>query len=128
VRSLIADGSEEHRRRLWRLLRDAGILDIVQAPTIEQALWAARLATPDLIVLDLELPGGSALATVPWLKTLQPSPTVFVLTGVITPRLRAACRDAGADAFFDKSDDEELAQMIGMLGDLDWATGGAWNW
>jgi DNA-binding NarL/FixJ family response regulator len=85
------------------------------------ALWLARTLGPDVVLLDLNLPGPSGIEVLWRLKMLAPAPCVIVLTNHATDDYRRACLDRGADYFFDKS--KEFEKMLDQLRRLrdDWS-------
>jgi CheY-like chemotaxis protein len=84
---------------LRALVRDAlaiGDYDIVEARDGDESVEVARASEPDLIVLDMMMPGRSGLEV---LEELRAEPR-FAETPVImlTARAQAADRDAAVDA------------------------------
>ncbi|MGJ7506524.1 response regulator [Variovorax sp. GT1P44] len=61
----------------------------------------------DLAVVDLFLERGSGLGVVRWCDGREPRQRVAVLTNDATDAMRIACKEAGADAFFDKATELE---------------------
>jgi len=62
VSVVIADGQQLFRAGLRALLEhDAGIRVAAEADTVEHAIEAVRQKKPDVLLLDLELPGGGAV-------------------------------------------------------------------
>ena len=68
---------------------------------------------PDVIVLDLQIPGGSGLEVLRAVKRGQRDIFVIVLTNHASPLVREACLSAGADFFLDKS--TEFGQLPAVL-------------
>jgi DNA-binding response OmpR family regulator len=65
----------------------------------EAALWQAELATPDLVVLDLGLPGRDGIEVLEAMRTKLPLTPVLVLSARSTVQDRVRCLDLGADDF-----------------------------
>ena len=57
-RSLIVEDNEKSRRLVRDVLRFKGY-ETVETETAEEGLRIAREARPDLILMDIQLPGGS---------------------------------------------------------------------
>jgi DNA-binding NarL/FixJ family response regulator len=106
VRVLVVDDSPAVRARLVTLLREEHDIHVVaEAWDGDEAIRLARVHTPDVVVLDLNLPGLSGLEVLALLKAEPAPPVVIVLTNHPYDRYRGACLRGGADFFFDKSRD-----------------------
>ena len=70
-----------------------------------KALCYASTLQPDLVIVDLHLPGLEAEGLVRNLKQQQNPPTIFVVTSDDSPESRARCLTAGADAYLVKTKD-----------------------
>jgi DNA-binding NarL/FixJ family response regulator len=100
-RVLIVD-DENDIRTLLRVWVDVEP-DLELAGEAEHGADAVPLATsvrPDIVVLDLEMPGVSGLEVLPELLTIQPPPAVVVYS--IDGRSRRKALSMGAVAFVDK--------------------------
>ncbi len=93
----------------------AAAADASMAPTV------ARKEMPDLIILDMGLPGGNGLQLLKNLKSLLPlaCTPVIMLTGNDSQELAREALAAGAEAFFVKPPDagQFLATVKQTLGD-----------
>jgi CheY-like chemotaxis protein len=108
ARILIVDDDIEVRQLLGEELRDLGH-NSVYAADGAQALELARRKRPDLILLDLRLPGGDGFSV---LERLQSSPDfasipVIVFTGMSSPQAEERALLLGAREFVHKSLDHE---------------------
>ena len=77
---LLVDDDEVFRQRLARAFRDRG-WEVREAGDLGDALAAAEEETPEYVVVDLRLPGGSGLEVVRQLKALDETTAIVVLTG-----------------------------------------------
>jgi two-component system response regulator RegA len=77
---LLVDDDEVFRSRLARAFRDRG-WEVREAGDLGDALAAAEEETPEYVVVDLRLPGGSGLEAVRRLKALDATTAIVVLTG-----------------------------------------------
>ena len=68
----------------------------------EQALTFAEEEEPDVIVLDLKMPGIDGVEVLRRLKAKKPSIEVIILTGHGSEKDREACLDLGAFAYLQK--------------------------
>ena len=80
IRVVIVDDHPMVREGLRTMLDDDGIDVVGEAGTTTEALREARRAMPDVLLLDLELPDGDALATLPDLKHAAPEARVLIVT------------------------------------------------
>jgi len=70
-----------------------------------QALDHVRKTPPDVLVLDIRMPGKSGIEVLREVKRTQPGITVIMLTNYPYPPYRQKCLEAGADYFFEKAMD-----------------------
>jgi DNA-binding NarL/FixJ family response regulator len=108
LRVFIADDSRLVMERLVALLATVEEVQIVGAArTGSAAIRGIHHLSPDLVILDLQMPDGSGLDVLKAIKRATVPPVVMMLTNVVYPQYRAECQQRGADYFFDKSQDFE---------------------
>lgn len=118
MRVFIADDSAPVRERLKTMLWEIqGVEVIGQAGDAVEATKSILELKPDVVILDIRMPGGSGIDTLRDIKRVAPAPRVIMLTNYPYPQYRKRCMDAGADFFFDKSSEfhkvtEVLKQMM----------------
>ncbi|MBI4885712.1 MAG: response regulator transcription factor [Acidobacteria bacterium] len=106
LRVLVVDDSDLIRRRVVEVLAGVpGVAQVSEAPGAPEARLALRDASPDVIVLDIWMPGGNGIDLLRSIKTEGRRAFVVMLTNYTHGPYRQACLDAGADAFLDKSAD-----------------------
>jgi DNA-binding NarL/FixJ family response regulator len=104
LRVLIADDSAGVRERLVTMVSALpGITAVGQAQDGLEAVDAIRRIRPDVVILDIRMPGTNGIDVLRQLKKTQPAPRVIVLTNYSYQQYRERCEAAGADFFFDKS-------------------------
>ena len=81
------------------------------AKTIQEAIDGVDELLPDVLILDMSMPGGSGYDVLQAVKQGPSSPLVIVLTNY--PAYRQKCLAAGADYFYDKS--AEFDQFLVLL-------------
>jgi DNA-binding NarL/FixJ family response regulator len=107
----------EHLIPALEVLGSATVM-AVAASEEEAVAWLARhKGMWDLAVVDLFLESGSGLAVIRWCDGREPRQRVAVLTNDATDAMRCACRQAGADAIFDKASElEEFFEFCAQTG------------
>ena len=108
---LIVDDSQTMRRALSRTFERAGFA-VREAANGREALTAFGQAVPDLITLDMEMPGMDGLETLSALRLLPGGSTIpiFMITSRQQSRHRAAAISAGVTRYVTKpyNDDEVI--------------------
>ena len=98
-----------------RLLLEAepGHQVVAEAASAEDALRYARAHRPDVLVLDLNMPGRPTLEVIPELRTAVPDTAIVVLTMQEDPAFAREALRAGALGYVLKeAADEELLQAV----------------
>lgn len=114
VRILHCDDSADYRALVRILLeRHPGLEVAVEAQDGLEAVVATIASCPDAVLLDLDMPHGHGLETLPRLRIAAPDTPVYVLSGSSDPRARASAEAAGAAGWFSKGRDE--ARLIDTL-------------
>ena len=117
LKVLIADDSTEVRNRLKEMLKENKSIYLTgEAVDAEQAVTVLRHLKPDVVILDIHMPGGGGIGVLKDIKTTDPGPITIVFTAFSYPQYRQACLAAGADYFFDKTDD--VQKMTDVLAEL----------
>ena len=77
------------------------------------AMQQIKESLPDIVLLDINLPGGNGIGILRYIKTQLPATVVIMLTNQADDYYRNICRKWGADFFIDKS--REFDQVIPVL-------------
>ncbi len=114
LRVFVCDDSATVRRRLVAMALDLPEVTVVgQAGDCPGCLKAVRQARPDVVILDIRMPGGSGIEVLRQLKLEHPAPKVVMLSNYAYDQYRVGCREAGADYFFDKSTEfDQIPQAL----------------
>jgi DNA-binding NarL/FixJ family response regulator len=117
MKVFIVDDSAVVRDRLKDMLSELKEVAIVgQAESPQEAIIAIHKLKPDVVILDIRMPGGSGIDLIPNIKKDKFPPMVIMLTNYPYPQYRQKCMDAGADFFFDKSTEfEEVIEICRSL-------------
>jgi CheY-like chemotaxis protein len=114
LKVMIVDDALIVRERFSQILNENHAVEIVgQAADAKQAMRILPTAQPDVMLLDLRLPDGSGLCVLRQLREAGSTCQVMMLTSDPYPHCRERCLAAGADYFFDKT--EEFEQVIAEL-------------
>jgi CheY-like chemotaxis protein len=117
---LVVDDVADTRRLMRRVLERAD-MRVVEAGTGEEAMEAMTRDRPDLVVLDLRLPGISGFDVARWVRA-SPDRTIagtvlLACSASVQPEVQREALDAGADAFEGKPFDvvrfvERIRQLL----------------
>ncbi len=111
---MVADDNSGFRKLLASTARAIDGIEVVgEAKNVPGAIAALRKTTPDAIILDIHMPGGTGFDVLRFATSRKPSPLVIVLTVGRRIEYEARCLQAGADYFFEKS--SQLSQMLALL-------------
>ena len=104
MKIFIADDSDEVRKRIVAMLSDLERIDTIgQAENVQDAIASIREFGPDVVILDIRMPGGSGIDVLEGIEKKNQVPIVIMLTNYPHSQYRKRCMEAGADFFFDKS-------------------------
>lgn len=113
LRILLADDHPLTRDALGSLLTRGGFDVVGEAADGAEAIEFAQSLQPDLVLLDLSMPGLDGLAALPRLRSACPGCEVVVLTASGTEENLLAAIRAGAAGYLLKSEPPE--RIIGFL-------------
>lgn len=123
MRILLADDSLLIRENLINLIsRIEGVEEISEAEDVPRAIAHIKANPPDVVILDLHMPGGSGLDVLSYIKERNIDVKVIVLTNYATEYYRDKSLKQGAQYFFDKS--TEFMKVITLLGSMNITTKG----
>jgi DNA-binding NarL/FixJ family response regulator len=113
VRVLIVDDHPLTREALASLLRQYDFEVVGEASDGEAAIVAAEELQPDLVLLDLSMPGLDGLQALPRLRAAAPECEVVVLTASGTEENLLAAIQRGAAGYLLKSEPpERIAEFL----------------
>ena len=117
---LVVDDVADTRRLMRRVLERAD-MRVVEAGTGEEAMEAMTRDRPDLVVLDLRLPGISGFDVARWVRASPDraiaGTVLLACSASVQPEVEREALDAGADAFEGKPFDvvrfvERIRQLL----------------
>ena len=112
-RILLVDDHPLTRDALAALLTQQGFEVVGDASTGEEAIAAARTLRPDLVLLDLTMPGMDGLTALPRIREEAPDAEVVVLTASdAEENLLAAIRGGAAGYLLKTEPPEQIAAFL----------------
>lgn len=120
VKVLLVDDQQNVRIGLRMLLQlEPGATVIGEAGTGAEAVELARVLNPDVVIMDVEMPGIDGIAAARQCIGLWPHCIIIILTIHDRPEVRERALSAGAWAFVEKGKPQELRdayrQALGVL-------------
>ena len=114
IRVVVVDDHPAIRAGVRSLLELADDIELVgEAASGTQALQASKDLAPDVVIMDLRIPGGNGIDTTRQLSSLYPRMAVLVLTMVDDDASIFAAIRAGASGYLRKeSDADEIIRAI----------------
>src|SRR2546426_2085775 len=101
---LIVDDSQLIAERLVIMLKELTIVgSIAKASNYTEAVELLIVANPDVVFLDIHLPGRNGIELLKFIKNNYPLKKVIMLTNESGDYYRNLCAKAGAAYFIDKS-------------------------
>jgi DNA-binding NarL/FixJ family response regulator len=118
IRVLLADDQANVRRGLrMRLALEPGLDVVGEAADGASAVTLARSLAPDVVLMDIEMPGLDGISATEQVKQVLPSCCVVVLTIHDDAKTRELAQKAGATAFVSKHQiDSSLMDAIRAAG------------
>jgi two-component system response regulator NreC len=114
IRIVLADDHAVVRRGLELLLDAEPDFEVVASVgDVQAAIRTTRGYKPDVLVLDLNMPGGSSLDAIPTILAASPGTQIAVLTMQTEPAFARRALGAGAVAYVlkDAADDELVTAL-----------------
>ena len=110
---LLVDDEPHIRKFVGLLLKQLGSPTIIEAANGREALDLYRQERPDLVLLDVNMPGLDGLATLRALRELDPEVVVIMLTSLASRQTIEGAADLGACLYIRK--DTPKDEMLKML-------------
>ncbi len=107
-RLLVADDDEHLRPAIVDLLLDAGLNVVAQAADGAAAVEQARESSPDVVIMDMRMPGMTGIEAATIVLRGDPLIEVIMLTAYADPTLRALAGGAGIGEYLVKGDSSDL--------------------
>jgi len=103
IKVMLVDDHELIRIALSKILNDSGDIEVVaEAGSGEDALEKARLVKPEVIIIDVDMPGMGGAEATQRLKTLPCKPKIIVISVHDKPPYPQLLLQAGATGYLPK--------------------------
>jgi DNA-binding NarL/FixJ family response regulator len=117
MKVLIVDDSAIVRERLIAMLaKITEAENISYAEDVPEAISSIQKLNPEVVILDIRMPGGSGIDVLREIKKNNQTTLVITLTNYPYPQYRRKYIDAGADFFFNKSTEfDKVTEVLKQL-------------
>jgi DNA-binding NarL/FixJ family response regulator len=108
IRVLLADDHTMFREGLARILASYGGMEVIaEVPNDDEALKMARELSPDVVIMQVQMPFESALQTLQAMRSFPDPPKVVIVTMFESPRYLRGLTGVGASAYLVKTSSSE---------------------
>ncbi len=113
VKVFLADDSALIRDRVAQILSADAMTVVGQAETPQDSIDGILAVRPDVVVLDVQLEGGTGLQVLRAVRQVDPGIAFVVFSNNVGPAYRKRYLSAGVERFLDKSSEsDQLAQAV----------------
>ncbi len=117
LRVLIADDSAPVRQRIVSLFEELPRVRVIgETRNVPDTIAEIDRLRPQLVILDMNMPGGSGLDVLDFIRLNRIPSVVVVLSGESDPEYKIRASRAGAIAFLNKSRD--LPRLVDIVREL----------
>lgn len=109
--ALIIDDSVIARMYLRSILERVGLDDIVEAEDGNEGIAVFKTSLPDLVLLDIEMPGMDGLGALKVLAPIKGKSRIVMATAVENSEVIEDCLLAGADDYIRKDLSEDVIEQ-----------------
>ncbi len=117
-KTLIVEDHDPFRQALLEGLRARfPAMIFAEASTGQQVLPRVETFAPDLVFMDIKLPGENGLSLTQKIKARYPEILIIILTGYDMPEYRQAAYERGANDFLIKGSitNEEILDLVASI-------------
>jgi DNA-binding NarL/FixJ family response regulator len=108
IRVLLADDHTMFRQGLAGILASYGGMEVVaEAPNDAEVLKLAREISPDVVIMQVQMPFGKAIETLKAMRSFADPPKVVIVTMFESPRYLRGLTGVGASAYLLKTSSSE---------------------
>jgi DNA-binding NarL/FixJ family response regulator len=111
IRVFLCDDVPELRALLrYGLEEDAELSVVGEAGNATDAIAAVGDLRPDVVLLDLSMPGMDGLEAIPRLREISPDTSIVVFSGFAADRMRQPALELGAARYVEKGEPLEAVR------------------
>src|SRR5215218_11131162 len=108
IRVLLADDHTMFREGLAGILASYGAMEVIaEVPNDGEALKLARELSPDVVIMQVQIPFERALQTLKAMRSFPAPPKVVIVTMFESPRYVRGLSEVGASAYLLKTSSSE---------------------
>jgi len=123
IRVLLADDHTMFREGLAGILASYGAMEVIaEVPNDGEALKLARELSPDVVIMQVQLPFERAIETLKAMRSFPDPPMVVIVTMFESPRYLRGLTGVGASAYVVKTSSSEHLVAVVRAAVLDPAT------
>ena len=116
--ALIADDEKHIRSYVRLILNRLGVAEIHEASNGREAIDLFRAVNPELVLLDINMPGMTGLEVIPEIMDIDPDAVIVMLTGHASRHLVEGSARAGAIQYIRKdTPQQEISNILSELFD-----------
>jgi DNA-binding NarL/FixJ family response regulator len=105
IRIFLCDDVPELRALLrYGLEEDTELKVVGEAGSAQAGIDAVAELRPDVVLLDLSMPGMDGLEAIPRLREVSPGTSIIVFSGFAADRMRGPALALGADRYLEKGE------------------------
>jgi DNA-binding NarL/FixJ family response regulator len=113
MKLFIADDSEVMRERIREVvLAMEGVELVGEAGDVQSSIKGVLDLKPDVVILDIRMPGGNGLDVLRRVKGHPKTPLIIVLTNYPFQEYKEIATKLGAEHFFDKAIEFDEVQKV----------------
>jgi DNA-binding NarL/FixJ family response regulator len=108
IRILIADDHELVREGMEALISSATDMEVVAtASSGEEAINLVRTTQPEVVLMDIIMPGMNGIEAARWIKEIDETPRVILITMEVSKEYVSAGIKSGVDGYLPKDSSKE---------------------
>ena len=117
IKVLIVDDSAIVVERLSEIISEmTSVAPVLISNSFNEAVDIINVELPDVILLDIQLPGKNGIELLSFVKSRYPQIKIIIVTNRASDYYRDLCNEMGANSFIDKSTEfEKIPELIEKL-------------
>ena len=114
IKVLIVDDSNIVVERLSEIISEmTSVTPVLISNSFNEAVDLIHVELPDIILLDLQLPGKNGIELLSFVKSNYPLIKIIIVTNRASAYYKNLCQEMGANSFIDKS--TEFEKIPGII-------------